>query len=579
MKRNSILILLTVSLLVVVSLLILYLHYEGTQTVLSDFQRNQLSYGKHLSNQIRFYFQARARGLSALSLFDSFQSGNARRQRLDIQAYAKQLEQVYVKAVSLYDERGGATYSTGPHIIGDREKWEDFFAWAKRNENKSKTFLSPVFNEPESLMFTLAVPIFQDAGHPRISGTDGKFLGILAFTLDMKGFLINQISSEDPPLNLDRIWIVDRNGTLLFQPDHPEMVFRNIHQREGSCHQCHASFYYVEEILEKRQGTVDYQIRNHPKKIAAFSPMEFENASWVVVVNTPYDRVTGFIKKSLRNHLLLLGLIVIAFAAGSMLVIRNERVKIKAEEEIMRWQEKMEERKKAEEALMESEKQLHSLSTQLQRAQETERKRISRELHDELGQSLLVMKLRLDFIEENLLPDQTGLKRECEDGIQYMDQVIENIRRLSRDLSPTILEDFGLSAALRWLINNFAKRYNMKVMMDMTDIDSLLPPHSHIVVYRTVQEVLTNIGKHSQAKNVSVSISENTDSISFSIVDDGIGFDEGLMDAKGPEAKGLGLETMKGRCRMVGGILKIWTREGKGTRIALSIPVERGTTQ
>ena len=224
--------------------------------------------------------------------------------------------------------------------------------------------------------------------------------------------------------------------------------------------------------------------------------------------------------------------------------------------------------------MKESEKQLRSLSTQLLRAQETERKRISRELHDELGQSLLVMKLRLDFIEENLLSHQTELKRECEDGVQYIDQVIENIRRLSRDLSPAILEDFGLSAALRWLINNFAKRYNMKVMMDMTDIDSLLPPHSHIVVYRTVQEVLTNIGKHSQAKNVSISISENTDSISFSIVDDGIGFDEGLIDAKDLEARGLGLETMKGRCQMVGGVLKIWTKEGEGTRITLSVPVE-----
>jgi signal transduction histidine kinase len=215
------------------------------------------------------------------------------------------------------------------------------------------------------------------------------------------------------------------------------------------------------------------------------------------------------------------------------------------------------------------------------KAQETERKRIARELHDELGQSLLVMKLRLNFIEDNLLSHQTELKRECGDGIQYIDQVIENIRRLSRDLSPAILEDFGLSAALRWLINNFAKRYNMKVMIDMIDIDSLLPLHSHIVIYRTVQEILTNIGKHSQAKNVSVSISENTGNISFSIEDDGIGFDEGLIDAKGIEARGLGLETMKGRCRMVGGVLKIWTKEAEGTRITLSVPVEveRGTTQ
>ena len=436
----------------------------------------------HLSNQIQFYFKARSRGLRALASFASFQYGDARQQRLDIQTYAKQLEQVYVIAVSLYDERGRVIYSTAPYTIGDRKKWENFFVWAKENENKSKTFLTPVFNGAKSLMFTLAIPIFQDAGHSRAK-VNGKFLGVLTFTLDMKGFLANQVGFKDPPMNLDQIWIVDKNGTLLFQPDHPEMVFRNIYQSEGNCEQCHASFHYVEEMLEKKQGTLDYQIKDHPQKIAAFASVEFENASWVVVVNTPYGRVTGFVKKSLRNHLLLLGIIVIAFAAGSMLVIRNERVKIKAEEEVVRWQEKMEERRRAEadlqqerNKLRESEKQLRSLSTQLLRAQETERKRISRELHDELGQSLLVMKLRLNFIEENLLSHQTELKRECEDGIQYMDQVIENIRRLSRDLSPAILEDFGLSAALRWLINNFAKRYNMKVMMDMTDIDSLLPP-------------------------------------------------------------------------------------------------------
>ena len=183
------------------------------------------------------------------------------------------------------------------------------------------------------------------------------------------------------------------------------------------------------------------------------------------------------------------------------------------------------ERKQAEEALKESEKQLRSLSSQLLTAQETERKRISRELHDELGQALIVMKLRLNFIEKNLLKDQTDLKQECEQGVQYIDQVIENVRRLSRDLSPTILEDFGLSAALRWLINNFAKSYNIKVTLDMIDIDSLLPRNSHVIVYRIIQEALTNMGKHSQAKNVSVAIAEEDSTVSFSMEDDGIGFD------------------------------------------------------
>jgi PAS domain S-box-containing protein len=236
------------------------------------------------------------------------------------------------------------------------------------------------------------------------------------------------------------------------------------------------------------------------------------------------------------------------------------------------------ERKQAEEALKESEKQLRSLSSQLLTAEETERKRISRELHDELGQSLTVMKLRLNFIEKNLLKHQTELMQECEYGIQYIDQVIENIRRLSRDLSPTILEDFGLSAALRWLINNFAKSYVIKVNLNMIDVDSLLPRDSHVVVYRTVQEALTNIGKHSRGKNVSITIHEDGDMALFSIADDGIGFDERVAAARSPEEKGLGLVTMKGRVQMVGGVLNMWTEEGKGTRITLSIPIKRGAT-
>jgi signal transduction histidine kinase len=96
------------------------------------------------------------------------------------------------------------------------------------------------------------------------------------------------------------------------------------------------------------------------------------------------------------------------------------------------------------------------------------------------------------------------------------------------------------------------------------------------VIYRTVQEALTNIGKHSQAKNVSISISQNGGHILFSIADDGNGFNERALDAKGPEGKGLGLETMKGRCQMAGGILTIWSEAGKGTRITLSFPTEPG---
>ena len=237
------------------------------------------------------------------------------------------------------------------------------------------------------------------------------------------------------------------------------------------------------------------------------------------------------------------------------------------------------ERKRAEEALRQSEKQLRHLSTQLLTAQETERKRISRELHDELGQALTVMKLHINFIGKNLSESQTGLKKECEKAVEHIDQVIENVRRLSRDLSPDHLEDFGLSAAIRWLVSNFAKRYNIKVALDMIDIDALISRDAQTSVYRIVQEALTNIGKHSQAGNVSLTVREDTGFVWFSIEDDGKGFDAIAAVTNDLEEKGLGLATMKGRARMLGGTLLIRAKEGKGTRISLSIPVADGGGQ
>jgi signal transduction histidine kinase len=695
MKRNWVLAALAAFLLLVVSLLAFHLHYEGIQEVRSQFEKHQLSYANHLANQIQFFIQARSRGLKALSSFASLQFGEATQLKLDMNAYAKEIGNVYVKQTSLYDKTGMAVYSTDPATIGLKKGKDKFFVWARRGENRDRILLSPVFPDPQFLTFLLATPLYQETLDSKYPSPSGKFVGVLTFTLDMKEFLANQLGSIDPQLDLNQVWIIDKDGTLLFQPDHPEMVSRNIYQEQGSCRSCHISFSYVEEILTKRHGVIDYRIENHPQKIAAFASMEFEDVAWVVVVNTPYDKVTGFIKKSLREHLFLIGIAIIAFAIGSILTVRNERMKIKAENEVMRWQEKMAERKKAEEglelerdklkgildsmndgvyivnqeyevvyanpvferergpvnkrkcyeylldlpgvcswcknedvfagetvlwewhssktgktyeifdtpfvgpdgalcklgivrdisdrkkadeALKESEKQLRALSFQLLTAQETERKRISRELHDELGQALTVLKLRMNFIEKNLLEHQSKLKEECDYGVQYIDQVIENVRRLSRDLSPTILEDFGLSAALRWLVSNFAKSYNIRVNLDMIDIDPLLPRNSYVVIYRTVQEALTNIGKHSRANNVSIVIQEGNGTVSFSIEDDGKGFDERKTAQRGPEETGLGLATMKGRARMLEGIFDIRTEEGKGTRITLSIPVKRGVT-
>jgi signal transduction histidine kinase len=209
-------------------------------------------------------------------------------------------------------------------------------------------------------------------------------------------------------------------------------------------------------------------------------------------------------------------------------------------------------------------------------AQETERRRISRELHDELGGALAVLKLRSSLIEKNLQRDQIGLREECKQNLQYIDQIIEDVGRLSRDLSPSILDDLGLSAALRRLMDIFAKNYNVKVASDNVDVDRLFRKDAQIMIYRIFQEALTNIGKHAHARNVSMKVKKDEDRISFFVEDDGKGFDVKHAAMKEGSERGLGLATMDERARMLGGAFDLWSEEGKGTRITLSIPIRKG---
>jgi PAS domain S-box-containing protein len=234
------------------------------------------------------------------------------------------------------------------------------------------------------------------------------------------------------------------------------------------------------------------------------------------------------------------------------------------------------ERKEAERALRESEQKLRLLSSHLLTAQETERRRISIELHDELGQALMVLKLHLKSMERKLQKNQVGLKEECEHTLQYINQIIDKVRRISRDLSPSILEDLGLTAALRWLIDDFTSHSNnIESSVDIPELNDLFSPDAKIIIYRIFQEAFTNIGKCADATHLSVVIKKQGDSVSFFIGDNGKGFDMERVLSKDVTERGLGLTAMDERVRMLGGSLDLWSRRGKGTRISFAIPINQ----
>jgi PAS domain S-box-containing protein len=224
---------------------------------------------------------------------------------------------------------------------------------------------------------------------------------------------------------------------------------------------------------------------------------------------------------------------------------------------------------KVEEHLQESEERLRILASQLMTAQEDERRRIARELHDELGQSLLVLKLQARSIQNDLLPEQEQLVSECQEMRSHLDRVVENVRRLSRDLSPQILEDLGLAAALRRLLEDFSRHYDTIYQLQEADIDGLFSLGIQTSIYRIFQECLTNIGKHSQANLIMVSINKSEGQVNFLIQDNGKGFDPEVQRRQGG---GMGLAAMRERARMVGGALTVWSREGEGTNISINIP-------
>jgi len=236
------------------------------------------------------------------------------------------------------------------------------------------------------------------------------------------------------------------------------------------------------------------------------------------------------------------------------------------------------ERKAAEEALQKSEKQLRALFLRLIKAQETERRHISMELHDQLGQDLSLMKLQTRAVQRGLRQDQEPLREDCEDILRGIDLVIENIRRISRNLSPVALEEYGFSAALRGLINGISKTYDVRVSTNITDMDTLFAKDARIGIYRVLQEALTNIGKHARAKTVSVVIRKNDDTITFSVEDDGVGFNVARTTISPRPEKGIGLSIMKERVQILGGSFDLWSEEGKGTKVTFAIPLRKEET-
>ncbi len=212
-------------------------------------------------------------------------------------------------------------------------------------------------------------------------------------------------------------------------------------------------------------------------------------------------------------------------------------------------------------------RELRHLSQALVQVQEAERKSLSRELHDEVGQMITVLRMELGAAEQRMVRSDSGALMNVRAASTLAEQTLRSVRSLARGLRPSMLDELGVGPALNYLVREFTKHSGIKVALITDDSIDRVPEAYRTCIYRVAQEALTNCARHSKATEVSLELKKDGNSLSLKIQDNGSGF-----DASQP-APGIGLVGMKERVRELHGELTIVTAPHKGTRLSVLIPL------
>lgn len=215
-----------------------------------------------------------------------------------------------------------------------------------------------------------------------------------------------------------------------------------------------------------------------------------------------------------------------------------------------------------------AERELRRLSQQLVRAQETERKFISRELHDEVGQMLTGLRMELANLEDDRHTPGEQFQARLADVKHLAEQTLNSVRNIAMGLRPSMLDDLGLGAAVEWQGREFSRRSGIPVAVQIDGTLDGLPDSHRTCVFRVVQEALTNCVRHSQARTIRVAIHGRPDAVFLTVQDDGVGLD--ASESSGP---GLGLIGIQERVRELGGTVTIHSQSNRGTSLRVEIPL------
>jgi signal transduction histidine kinase len=267
----------------------------------------------------------------------------------------------------------------------------------------------------------------------------------------------------------------------------------------------------------------------------------------------------------LRNRLLVIGALAILVGLIVAVVATNHVGRL----------ERQIERQRAGE--QRTRRDLERLSARLVTVQEEERRSLSRELHDEVGQALTAIKMDVTVARRGVDALQTAesgarIVSWLDDARSIAENTLQSVRDLSQFLHPSMLDDFGLPEALRSYLRTFSKRTGISAQFVQTGKEQRLPQATEVCLYRIVQEALTNVVRHSGARNAVVRLSQTNDGLEMTIDDDGQGIDHEISRLDASSARGLGVIGMRERVQALGGTFALESRREGGTRVAVHLP-------
>ena len=230
----------------------------------------------------------------------------------------------------------------------------------------------------------------------------------------------------------------------------------------------------------------------------------------------------------------------------------------------------LDEGKRAEERITKSRERLRNLSRSLQSLLEEERMRISREIHDELGQSLTGIKLDLSSLRRRLVSSGLSeLSANVRENEQSISRIIQTVRKIATELRPGILDELGVAAAIEWMAKDFQKRTGVGCKVTLKRVEKISDAALATSIFRIVQESLTNIMRHAGASKVNVNLERKGKTLTLEVIDDGVGIPEKRII----DTKSLGLIGIRERVLLLGGEVDIAGKQGEGTRVRVTLPL------